>query len=107
MKNGYYVINIFIEILKFDNVSRPLLIACKQLEKIYIFTITGFVNNGFKILWRGGGCVEKVVLPLSDVVSYILKIVNTLKVYYPYTVFTTCVTLIQQKVTEKVKDKYF
>lgn len=71
---------------------------------MYFSTITGFVNNGFKILWWDGGCDKKVVLPLSDVVS---KVVNTLKMYYPNTIYITCVILMQQRVTEEVRGIYF
>lgn len=99
--NGHYVANLLVGALSCDKLSRPFLIACKQLEKTNHSTITRFVNDGLKILWPGGGCDEKVLLMLSDAAPYMIKAAAILEILYPNMIHVTCAAHILQRIAER------
>jgi len=66
-------------------------------------TICQFVNSSLKIFL---GIEQRLLLFISDAVSYMMKAAKTLKIFYPKLIHITCLAHAVNRVLEKSLELY-
>jgi len=104
---GRYVANILVGKLSSLGYSAPHLVSTKVLEKTNHETVSRFVNNSLRLLFRGTENYEdRLLLLVSDAAPYMVKAGKTLKPFFPNMIHLTCLAHGIQRAAELVRSSF-
>jgi hypothetical protein len=99
---GRFIANVIVGILEADYPGKQYLVHSEQLEKTNYSKISRVFDKSIEII----GIQHEVVLFFtSDVVPYMIKAGNTLKVFYPKIIHITCTVHGLYRVAEEIRGK--
>lgn len=91
--------------LYLQKIKNPIVLTVKSLNKANFQTILKLFNDSMSVLWPEKLLPDKVLLYITDTASYIIKPVQTLKMFYSKLLITYMAYGLH-KVLEAIRDKF-
>jgi hypothetical protein len=99
---GRYVANVIIGIFNKNTPGKLYLLNSEESDKANYFTFSKVFDKLMFLLWPEGIRHDDVILFVTDVAPYMIKVANSLKALYSKIVYVTCLAGDNTRVTNAI-----